>query len=308
MQPVFSVVIPVYKTEKFLDACVSSVINQTFQNIEILLVDDGSPDRCPEMCDGYTDPRIRVIHKENGGLSDARNAGIRAASGEYILFLDSDDYLEPNACEMLLPAAKTGSDILVGRWIRDGEPMPDTDTAFLRVWEPAAYVKSVLAAGHMRMAAVLYIQRRAFLLEKGLLFKRGIRHEDDHFTPRALLTAEHLTETKVAFYRYILREDSITTQKDLRQNARDLESTCRELRTVYDSMKDRKLAKLLSDLLAVQMLSLCQQGKLFQYGRDYTYRRLIWKNAARPKTRLKTLLYCLSPRLYWKINHFIKTR
>ncbi len=311
MQPKFSIVIPVYKTEEFLDICVSSVINQSYENIEIILVDDGSPDGCPQMCDEYArqDSRIKVIHKENGGLSDARNAGIQAATGEYVLFLDSDDYLEMDACHALLPAAQTGCDTLVGRWIMGSDTADaDEDKAYLRIWEAAAYVKHVLSSGHMSMAAVLYIHKRSFLLENSLFFKYGIRHEDDHFTPRALLAAKTLAETNVAFYRYIIRDGSITTQRDLRPNARDLQQTCMELQYIYANIADQELAKLMCDLLAVQLLSLSQQGRLYQYGKDYTYRSQVLKYAYRPRTRMKAWLYAISPCLYWHINHFTKAR
>ena len=96
--PAISVIIPVYRVERYLDACVSSVLAQTFGDFEIILVDDGSPDGCPALCDAWArkDPRIRVIHRENGGLSAARNTGIEAAKGQFLTFVDSDDLLEPD--------------------------------------------------------------------------------------------------------------------------------------------------------------------------------------------------------------------
>lgn len=99
----FSIIIPIYKVEKYINECIDSVISQSYQDYEIILVDDGSPDRCPEICDEYakTDKKIKVIHKENGGLSDARNAGLRIASGKYILFLDSDDFLNKESLKEL---------------------------------------------------------------------------------------------------------------------------------------------------------------------------------------------------------------
>ena len=102
-----SIIIPVYNVEQYLDRCVQSVIHQTLKNIEILLVDDGSPDRCPELCDGYAlqDRRIKVIHKKNGGLASARNTGLRVASGEFIFFLDSDDWLDLDGLELLYRTA-----------------------------------------------------------------------------------------------------------------------------------------------------------------------------------------------------------
>lgn len=105
-QPMLSIIVPVYKVEKYLSECVESIINQTYSDFELLLVDDGSPDRCPEICEDYAekDSRIRVIHKENGGVSSARNVGIQNASGVYVMFVDSDDYLAPQMLEEMLCA------------------------------------------------------------------------------------------------------------------------------------------------------------------------------------------------------------
>ena len=106
-RPLISVIVPVYKVEAFLQKCVDSIRNQTYECLEIILVDDGSPDNCGAMCDAFAavDPRIRVIHKPNGGLSDARNAGIDIAQGEYFGFVDSDDWIEPDMYETLLTTA-----------------------------------------------------------------------------------------------------------------------------------------------------------------------------------------------------------
>ena len=103
-----SIVVPVYNVEKYLDRCMESLVNQTLKDIEIILVDDGSPDNCPQMCDEWAkkDDRIVVIHKENGGLSSARNAGIKLAKGQYIGYIDSDDYAELNMFEILYNCAK----------------------------------------------------------------------------------------------------------------------------------------------------------------------------------------------------------
>lgn len=104
MNKLISVIVPVYKVEKYIDRCINSIINQTYKNLEIILVDDGSPDNCPRIIDDYSqkDSRIKVIHKENGGLSSARNAGIEIATGDYIGFVDSDDYIRNDYFEILL--------------------------------------------------------------------------------------------------------------------------------------------------------------------------------------------------------------
>lgn len=112
--PVISIVVPVYKVEKYLDRCVTSLVRQTYQKLEIILVDDGSPDTCPRMCDEWAkrDSRIRVLHKSNGGLGDARNAGMAVATGQWIAFVDSDDYVDETAYEKCIEEIKTtGADV-----------------------------------------------------------------------------------------------------------------------------------------------------------------------------------------------------
>lgn len=110
-----TIVLPIYNVEKYLNRCINSIVNQTYKNLEIILVDDGSPDKCPEMCDEWEkkDTRIKVIHKQNEGLGMARNTGIENATGDYICFFDSDDYLELTAIEKLYKLAeKTDPDIV----------------------------------------------------------------------------------------------------------------------------------------------------------------------------------------------------
>ena len=101
-------IVPVYKVEKYLDRCVESIVNQTYRDFELILVDDGSPDNCPAMCDEWAqkDERIRVVHKKNGGLSSARNAGMDVMQGEYVCFVDSDDWIELDTLEVLMDLLK----------------------------------------------------------------------------------------------------------------------------------------------------------------------------------------------------------
>lgn len=108
MNNLISVIVPVYKVEKYIKKCIESIINQTYENLEIILVDDGSPDNCGKICDEYAkkDKRIKVIHKENGGVSSARNLGLEKSNGQYITFIDSDDWIEEEYCEILLTTLK----------------------------------------------------------------------------------------------------------------------------------------------------------------------------------------------------------
>lgn len=119
--PQISVIVPVYNVEKYIDRCIQSILGQTYSDFELILVDDGSPDNAPAMCDEWAtkDSRIRVIHKENGGLSSARNAGIQAATGEHLIFIDSDDVIHPDCLRILMTCIQnTGAEIAMGRFTR----------------------------------------------------------------------------------------------------------------------------------------------------------------------------------------------
>ena len=141
-QTLVTVVVPIYNVERYLDRCVESIVSQTYRNLQIILVDDGSPDHCPQMCDDWAkkDPRIEVIHKQNAGLGMARNTGMEHATGEYICFFDSDDYLAANAIECAFSAiTREHADVAVFGFAsvrRDGECMhrfiPDASQRLFR--------------------------------------------------------------------------------------------------------------------------------------------------------------------------------
>lgn len=138
VNPVISIIVPVYNVEKYIKKCVDSILQQTFTEWELILIDDGSTDNCPVICDKYTekDQRISVIHKENGGLSDARNTGLKKANGKYIFFVDSDDYIMPETLEHLCDAMKGREDTIV---------LMDT----LLVWENRTSTRKSLLYGNV---------------------------------------------------------------------------------------------------------------------------------------------------------------
>ena len=137
-----SIIVPVYKVELYLDKCIRSILSQYFHDFELILVDDASPDRCGRMCDYWAsqDPRVRVIHKEHGGLSEARNAGIAAAKGDYIGFVDSDDWIHPGMYDVLYSLAKdTNADMAVCRFVpvlENGTELPDKSVVKPGVYTP----------------------------------------------------------------------------------------------------------------------------------------------------------------------------
>lgn len=306
----FSIIVPVYKVEKYLERCVDSILSQSFKDIEILLIDDGSPDKCPEICDRYasSDTRIRVYHKENGGLSDARNYGLSRACGDYVLFIDSDDCVVEGSLAEIAKICDLKPDVIAFDGVTIGGRCDLLHISDVGMFESCEFLKRSLAANKMPNPACINAYRRDFLNVNGLSFKVGILHEDEHFTPRVFLAAKSVYNSGIELYEYYIREDSITTSKDKRKNARDLYSTCLELSDIYAGITDKKMKKLLMDSLAVKYLNMFQVGALHKYGREYVHRMFALKHAKRIKNRIKAMLFFISPALYYKINVFVKRK
>lgn len=224
--PFFSVIIPIYNVEQYLNECVDSVLRQSFSNIEVILVDDGSPDGSGAICDEYQeqDPRVRVIHKPNGGLSDARNAGIRIARGEYLLFLDSDDYWDsPNALERLhreLTEADCAADLIYFQaklFYPDGTVIPDNwpYPADFNQMSPAEALRYMVSHGILPGSAWIGAIRRSFFLEHDLFFVPGIKSEDIEWMLRLHDKLPRYQYSDQAFYMYRKgRAGSITGSTD----------------------------------------------------------------------------------------------
>lgn len=304
----FSIIVPIYNVEEYLERCVESLINQTYKNIEIILVDDGSLDSCPQKCDEYgkSDSRIVVIHKKNGGLSEARNEGLEHATGDYILFVDSDDYIDKDTCERFSKYANKNVDIIVADAIVEGAEENLIHIESDKIMTGEQFLLESYRENKAPMAAWLNIFKRSFLLNNQLVFKNGILHEDEEFTPRALLKANTVIVSGELFYHYIVRANSITTKKDKRKNAIDLFDTCKELEIVYKNIKNSELKNFLLNSLTDKYLSLFQKGELYKYGSSYYHKIFIIRNAKKWRTKMKGMIYFISPKLYYKINCFFK--
>lgn len=216
-EPLISVVVPVYKVEPYLRKCVDSILGQTYRNLEIILVDDGSPDGCPAICDEYAekDRRVKVIHQKNGGLSDARNAGLDIAAGEWLSFIDSDDWIEPDMYEyILMRAEESGADISVGG-VND-ELLTNGSTKIIKSTFSGITEENVLSNTE---AMAKYFQTSWSAWNKiyrrelfdGIRFPAGEINEDEAIVLRLLERCKHVTYTNKVYYHYIHRPESITT-------------------------------------------------------------------------------------------------
>ena len=252
-----SIIVPIYNVAPYLRKCVDSLLAQDITDYEIILVDDGSPDECPEICDQYaasypsefkgqenskaaphastpytlhSTPSIRVIHQSNAGLSAARNTGIAAATGDYIMFVDSDDYLQPNVLGALMEQVERDNlDVLRFRYqnVREGGEVfvphegmktdynnysskPTDGLTFLndRMW--------------VQCYVVQFLVRREIVLQEQ--FTLGIYFEDTDWTPRMLLRTKRVASTDLVVYNYLWREGSITlSQKDIKKMRKQLQ-------------------------------------------------------------------------------------
>ncbi len=212
----FSIVIPVYNVESYLRECLDSVLGQTCGDFEAVCVNDGSTDGSLSILEDYAarDSRIRVISQPNGGLSAARNTGINAAHGDYILFLDSDDWLESDTLQTLADGLDGEDMLCFGGWRGDEVEQP-TPAIFPTGWE---YYNRCALDRHPFpfVCVVLRCYRRTFLANNRLRFREGILHEDNHFTPRACLAAGRVRVISTSFYHYRIRQGSIMTTRSLR--------------------------------------------------------------------------------------------
>lgn len=212
MNALISIIIPIYKVEAYLNECIASVVNQSYKNLEIILVDDGSPDRCPDMCDEWAkkDERIKVIHKANGGLSDARNAGIEVASGEFISFVDSDDWIDSKMYEMMISAIEKENADICSCGIMVSYPEKQEELKIDSIVGNSEKILNMIYNDTAYPVAAwnkLYRKR----LWNEFRFPEGKICEDAFTTYLLVDCAKKIVQISAPLYHYRIRENSIMT-------------------------------------------------------------------------------------------------
>lgn len=212
-----SVIIPIYNVEAYLRRCVDSVLRQTYGELEIILVDDGSPDGCGAICDEYAekDRRVKVIHQENRGLSGARNAGLKLASGEFVAFLDSDDYIDPDMYEKLRKVLlEQDADIAECgyRWVKKDVTYDRENTGKVDVYTNLQALEKLYFGdqmfGGLSIVAWNKLYRRE--LVRAIGFVEGLNHEDVVFTPQALYAARRVAKLNLNLHNFFFSPNSIS--------------------------------------------------------------------------------------------------
>lgn len=310
-----SIIVPVYNVQECLHRCVNSLLKRSQEfDYEIVLVDDGSTDDSGNICDEYdrTYDYIKSFHKTNGGLSDARNFGLTKSCGEYVLFIDSDDYVEDNSISQICEHIKEKEyDIYCCDYYSlTGETRNDIKYAPIdTVVNGVDFLKYQLERCSMVSSVVQNIYRSTLLVENNLLFKKGIYHEDEEWYPRVFLNANSVKYLDFTYYVYIIRENSIMRQKDFTKHITDFISTMKELLDMDEVKSDHELFRLLKDNLVDKYLSIYARGN-FGKGSDgiLISNEILKKGLIHRKTKIKVFIFTISRTLFCKFSRIYNGR
>jgi glycosyltransferase involved in cell wall biosynthesis len=301
---VISIVVPIYKVEKYLDKCVLSLLRQTYTNLEIFLVDDGSPDNCGKMCDDYAqkDNRIKVIHKKNGGLADARNAAIDVATGEWIVFVDSDDYVEPDYVENLFSLTQKYDCKIAHsgfRYVFEDEEyyFPKIDSQEKECcYDKWNALKILFLQQNIGNEAWGKIYHKS-LFETGIRYPYGLIYEDLPTTYRLFLLCDKIAYSSKKTYNYLMRSTSIEGAKFNKRKSesaviiiQSIQGHFNELHPILPAVKSRLFSLAMHVLLAMpDNYSGCDKDFLIDYVKKNRLAVLLGK-MIRPRARFAALL------------------
>ena len=244
--PLISIIVPVYNVKEFLVECIESLIAQTYENLEIIIVDDGSTDGSSELCDKlkYKDKRIVVIHQKNGGLSAARNSGLKIAEGEYVAFVDSDDSANPSFIKVLFRAAKTHNSDIVVCGYDDNFPKEKTLTG------KEATINLLLAQENIDILAWNKLYKKALFTDNHIKYPTGKIHEDNLTTYKLYSKSNKVSFISESLYNYRKRKGSITNKDKKELHLEIREFAAREAISYFANDSELKSAAEISLLLA----------------------------------------------------------
>lgn len=307
-----SIIVPVYNVEKYVKECVGTLLKQTIDNFEIIIVDDGSTDNSIDIIKDFNDDRITIISQKNSGLSAARNSGLKRAKGEFVAFVDSDDFIGINEAyeEMYNLAIKEGSEIVAGNAIwyyseYNYSTMPRSAELFLTSpMSNEEFFINCLKSYRIYAPVWLNIYKRELLEVNKLLFKEGIYHEDEEFTPRVLLKARNISIYNKDFYIYRQREGSIMNLKNNIKRGIDLLNTCVELDSLISSIQNEELKYLFKRYLVDKSIEQIEDYKLTKL--SFNMKKSIFRNSVSKGQKIRGLLIIINVHVYFLINKIYK--
>lgn len=324
MNELITVVLPIYNVEKYLECCIKSVLKQTYKNIEIILVDDGSLDNCAQICDEYEkkDDRVKVIHKKNGGLSDARNEGIRNAKGKYICFIDSDDFIKENYIEVLYNLIKKyNANMAVGNFIRVQDsnlPKITKEEITENVYTGKEMIENIYNKALYVQATVAWNKLYDIQLFKDIQFPYGKQHEDEFTTYQLYYNCAKVVMTSEILYYYRYVPTSIMNQSFKIKRLDGIEALEERLKFFIDK-KEEKLYNLTliqyESMLMIHYMN-CkrllknsekeQQELLIKYKQHY--KKVMKLSECATIDKIKFAIARISPNIYYYTKKIIKEK
>lgn len=306
--PKFSIIMPGYNVEDYIERAVNSVLNQSEKDFELIIVNDGSTDKTKEICDSFKDKKIKVIHKKNGGLSDARNEGVKKATGEYIIFIDSDDYWDKDLLKEISKSLDNNPDIVRFqiRTIDENNISVDyNEESFENKTGEEAF--KLITRYHFVENAWAYAIKRKYYLKEKFEFKEGTIHEDFGLTPLIIIKASKVNSINYIGYNYCIRSNSLMTNNDyekVKKKVKDFyEHYLYLLKEIEKTNVDKTVFK--SFIANSLILKICELN-----GKDYKeYKNKLKKDKVIDNIlsdtlgrKIKKLIIKISPKMYSKIR------
>lgn len=309
----FDIIVPIYNIENELEACLNSLLSQTYPHYQVIMVDDGSTDRSGQIARTYSekDERFNYFLKENGGLSDARNFGFAKTSHDYIIFLDGDDYLSEDALAFFAKELSVKKlDILEfnGYYVENGEILKPFNQHYIDsgvVKDGVSFLVDNTRAGCMYSAVCFKVIRRDFLVNLDLPFEKGLLHEDELWTPQLYLNAETVEYLDKKFYHYVQRIGSIMHQKNKDINVLASRMIFHRLETIYrTALPDARDLDIMLSYLARKMLGSFYERTSIPIGKEDV--AFVKRNAKSVKSSTQLLIFLLWPQALPTITKAIK--
>ncbi|MCD2346256.1 glycosyltransferase family 2 protein [Clostridium guangxiense] len=321
MKDLISVIVPIYNVEIYLEKCIKSIQSQTYENLEVILVDDGSPDKCPQICEMYKsiDRRIKVIHKKNSGLADARNAGIDIASGEYLIFVDSDDYIKCNMIESLYRRIKQdNSDLVISNIEMVDENGNIINSQLYHgnddIWDEDIFWKNYYANNCVYCVVAWNKLYKRSLFESERYDSKKI-HEDEFIIHRIVSQCKKISCMSEKYYYYVQRSNSIMKQPFSLKRMDVIEAYILRSLYFYNIKKQWLAEKTLSNcigcfLLAEDSLDMLKYENKKRYKElkkkfNKTYFKIVSRRTSL-RFKINGTTFVVGSRMYKLVHKFVK--
>lgn len=309
----FSVIVPVYNVEKYISKCIDSILNQTYKNLELIIVNDGSPDNSQKIIDKYAkkDKRIKSLIKENGGLSDARNYGVQYATGDYLLFVDSDDSIENKLLEKINKTLlKKQVDIVrfeCSLYNEEGKKISSYGGMNYHNKDISSCIKELITRKYVE-PAWLYCYNLVFWKENKFKYNKGKIHEDFGLTPLILYKANTISSIDYNGYRYLIREGSITNNSNYAKKKKAVYDMYEQgikinklLEEEVDSVKKQAILNYINESLMLKSRELNSEDRK-KYIKELRKEKISQKiSPYNTKKLVKKIVSSLSINLYVKV-------